>query len=123
MQEKSLESTEIFKIFRGSIPPHPLASRAFGARYFALKSLCFRTPFNETQLCGPDGPCHLFAILDLTVYLYSIIIEGIYINTSYCNGYRRTNVNSYRNGWMVTLSSIYEKISTSIIKLTMYLQV
>ena len=36
MQENSLESTEIFKIFRGSIPRTPLASRAFVARYFSL---------------------------------------------------------------------------------------
>ena len=44
MQEKSLiESTEIFKIFRGTIPPYP-------PRYFALNILCIRTPFNETQL-------------------------------------------------------------------------
>ena len=50
MQEKSLESTEIFKIFRGSIPPYPLVSRAFSARYFALNILCLRTPFNENQL-------------------------------------------------------------------------
>ena len=50
MQEKSLVSTEIFKIFRGSIPRTPLASRAFGARYFVLNILGLRTPFNETQL-------------------------------------------------------------------------
>ena len=52
MQEKSLESTEIFKIFWGSIPPYPplLVSHAFATRYFALNILCLRTPFNETQL-------------------------------------------------------------------------
>ena len=59
MKEKSLESTEIFKIFRGSIPPYPPtpppphthpASLAFGARYFALNILYLRTLFNETQL-------------------------------------------------------------------------
>ena len=59
MQEKSLESTEIFKIFRGSIPPYPLASRAFGAWYFILNILCLRTPSNETQLraCVPPQAC------------------------------------------------------------------
>ena len=36
MQEKSLESTEIFKIFQGSILPYPPSVCAFGDRYFAL---------------------------------------------------------------------------------------
>ena len=49
-REKSLESTEVFKIFGGAYPRTPLASRAFGARYFTLNILCLRTPFNETQL-------------------------------------------------------------------------
>ena len=48
MQEKSLQSTEIFN--GGAYPRTPLASRAFGVRYFALNILCLRTPFNETQL-------------------------------------------------------------------------
>ena len=34
MQEKSLESTAIFKIFWGEHTPVPLASRTFGARPF-----------------------------------------------------------------------------------------
>ena len=54
MPEKLLESTKIFKIFQGSIPPYPLASRAFGARYFALNILCLRTTFKETQLRAWD---------------------------------------------------------------------
>ena len=70
MQEKSLESTEIFKIFRGSIPPYPPSV----ARYFALNILCLRTPFNETRLWRPDG-------IDIKKgnYWFYMALHGIYM--------------------------------------------
>ena len=49
MQEKSLESTEIFKIFGGRIPPY-LPS---GARYFALNIYVSELPSIKPSY-GPD---------------------------------------------------------------------